>query len=425
MSRYVPGRGDPGAKIVFVGEAPGADEAYYGKPFVGVSGQELCRMAAEAGINVHDCYFTNVLRFQPPGNKIEANVKRLYKTPAKNKPFFDAGMVPFRGKVVSAFVPQHYKDLMAELEAINPNVVVPLGSTALWALTGEEGITSWRASLMHSLDEVNGRRLKVIPTYHPAAILRQWSWRSDLVQDLRRILRESETPEVVESEWNFFVRPSFATVVGILQSLLDRVDPAKGGEKSITITCDIETRVQQIACIGIGWSKLDALCIPLMCVEGKYGYWSEGDEREIMRMVKAVLTHPRINVQNQNYTYDAFYLYLWYGIWSIPEFDTMIAQNVLYPGKEKALAYLASIHCEHYRYWKEDGREWSKSMNEEILWRYNCMDCCNTFEVAESLEDALHSWKVWEPFQMQMSLFEPTLKMMFRSEEHTSELQSH
>jgi len=92
----------------------------------------------------------------------------------------------------------------------------------------------------------------------------------------------------------------------------------------------------------------------------------------------------------------------------------MFAQNVFQPGKEKRLDYIASIHCDPYVYWKDDGKEWSKKMDEAVLWEYNCQDCCYTFEAAESLEHCLKQSGLWSQFQTQMRLFEPVLKMEIR-----------
>jgi DNA polymerase-1 len=148
-----------------------------------------------------------------------------------------------------------------------------------------------------------------------------------------------------------------------------------------------------------------------MCSE-RDSYWSVEEERTLTGLLKNVLENNE--VLNQNYLYDAFYLALWFGIWSIPVFDTMFAQNVLQPGKEKKLGYLASIHCKQFRYWKDDGKEWHNKMDETVLWRYCCMDCGYTFEAARSLERALRASGLWSQFQFQMSLFEPVLKSMLR-----------
>lgn len=405
---YVPGNGNPTANIMLVGEAPGADEERSRQPFVGVAGHELDRMLHDAGIGRHDCFTTNVSRFRPAGNRIDPHfIRREYRTGSRNATALAQGFVRFKGLLVQPHVKEHYEILKQEIEAVNPNVIVALGNTPLQFLCEESGITSWRGSELQTTDVIGDRRYKVIPTYHPAAILRNYDWRWDAVQDLRKVKREAEFPDTTDIQWNFTIRPSFSATVEFLQWLLSQAE-----QKVLPITCDIETRNYHIACVGIGWSKRDAFCIPIMCAERPEGYWTPEEELTIVKLLRDVLTHPNLPVTNQNYLYDAFYMAVFWGFLSIPAHDTMIAQNVLFPGKEKSLGYIASIHCDNYRYWKEDGREWSKKMDESVLWRYNCMDCCYTYEAGESLVNAINTSRLSDPYKFQMSQFEPTLKAM-------------
>ena len=75
------------------------------------------------------------------------------------------------------------------------------------------------------------------------------------------------------------------------------------------LAVDIETRAGHIACVGIAWNERDALCIPLMAVERKDGYWSEQEEAQIAFALYQILTHPNAEVIGQNFSYDAQYFY--------------------------------------------------------------------------------------------------------------------
>jgi DNA polymerase len=159
--------------IVLVGEAPGAEEVRLGHPFVGRSGQLLDKMLAQAGIARKKCLVANAFRYQPPGNKIDHFF--ISRRAAKVE---DVGIAEELGQFGSAWCRAEFADeiehLAATLQAQSKKyggriVVVALGRTPLWALTGENGLLS-----------IIGKPLPcrllpgatVIPTFHPSFILR-------------------------------------------------------------------------------------------------------------------------------------------------------------------------------------------------------------------------------------------------------------
>jgi len=155
-------------RIVLVGEAPGAEEARLGHPFVGRSGQLLDKILEKAEINRKDCLVANVFRMQPPGNKVDHFF--ISRRAAK---LAGTGITEEYGQFGSAFCRAEFageiKHLSDTLKSIGPKIIVALGRTPFWALTGENGL----------LDKV-GKALpcrlapgiEVIPTYHPSFILR-------------------------------------------------------------------------------------------------------------------------------------------------------------------------------------------------------------------------------------------------------------
>ncbi|MDD4616530.1 MAG: uracil-DNA glycosylase [Alphaproteobacteria bacterium] len=154
--------------LVLVGEAPGAEEARLGKPFVGRSGQLLDKMLEQAGIKREETLIANVFRFQPPGNK----VSHFFSS----KRAADAGgyrIADKLGKFGSAYCREEFAREIDHLRNVlnqkKPDVVMALGRTPLWALTGENG-------LMEKAGKPLPCRLlpqiEVIPTYHPSFILR-------------------------------------------------------------------------------------------------------------------------------------------------------------------------------------------------------------------------------------------------------------
>jgi len=176
MARVVPPSGPIPARLMIIGEAPGADEEIKGIPFVGASGLELDKMLGIAGISRAECFVTNVARERPPSNDIDHFIHW-------NKTKIPSGFTPFRGAHVSREIREGAKQLVTEIEAVKPNIIVALGNTPLWALTGNWGITKWRGSMLsvggdQFLPNVPAGSIKLIPTIHPAAVLYDWSYRS-------------------------------------------------------------------------------------------------------------------------------------------------------------------------------------------------------------------------------------------------------
>lgn len=139
-TRVVFGSGDPRARLMFVGEAPGRDEDLAGEPFVGRSGALLDRlMAEELGVDRASVYIANVVKCRPPGNRD-----------------------PRPGEVACC---SHF--LNGQVEAVSPDVVVTLGNFATRSLLSrDEGITRLRGT---SYRFAQGW---LVPTFHPAAALR-------------------------------------------------------------------------------------------------------------------------------------------------------------------------------------------------------------------------------------------------------------
>jgi len=157
-SRFVPGVGPLDADVVLVGEAPGGREVEEGEPFVGRAGSRLDRALESIGVDRGSLYITNVVKVRPPENR----------TPHVAE--------------VEAWWPV----LEAELDRVDPRVVVPLGTTATRQLLDvEEGIT-----------DVHGERFErdgrlVVPVYHPAATLYDRSKDDAFEADLRSVFESA------------------------------------------------------------------------------------------------------------------------------------------------------------------------------------------------------------------------------------------
>lgn len=337
------GTGPVPARIMLVGEAWGVDEEKAGEPFVGTAGQELNRMLHEAGIMRSECYVTNLVNYRPPRSDI---AEWIYPKKRKSRPT-DAH-IAMRDKWVLPIIDKGYQALLAEIQAVQPNVIVAFGNAALWALAGHWGVTKWRGSLLRH--EESGAKL--IPALHPAAILREWSQRAISIADLRRVKKHMNSREYNFPEYRFIISPSLDTSVTVLQGLLSRLD---AGEE-LWLDFDLETRVGHIACAGLSWSRTEAICIPFMARNKPEGYWLLEEEAELVYLLYKVLTHKRALIRGQNLLYDCQYTYRhWHFLPNVKQ-DTMISQHSLFSDLPKSLAFQASMYAEHYVFWKEESK---------------------------------------------------------------------
>lgn len=355
----------PHARIMIVGEMPETEDWSFGT-LLGdktAAGRELNKMLHEAGIMRHECSVTTVVKERAPSWKIES----LYT---------DSKCTKFGPEIIRGI-----QSLSQEISLIQPTIIIALGNLALQALTGMTGIMKWRGSVMQTLPQFGS--LKVIPTYAPGTVNRMWEWRPIAVRDLKRAADESHDPRIVRPAWQFTIRPSFEAVMSILGALQDKVE--QGPYK---LSVDIETRAGFIACVGIAWSPLDALCIPLMAVGHPEGYWTFEQENAIYDALRYLLQHPNALIIGQNFAYDVQYFAVEMGIFPRIYRDTMLMQHVFLLGMKKSLDFIASMYCEHYLYWKDDGKEWNPKIPEETYWAYNCQDCVITYECSEVLAQA-------------------------------------
>ena len=394
------GDGPIPARMMLVGEAWGQEEERKGIPFVGASGQELNRMLQEAGIMRAEVFVTNLVNARPPNNDMTEWIPERKKDVLPHH-------VALRDRMVDPVVLTGYNSLQKEIAAVKPNIIIACGNYPTWALTGKWGIMKWRGSHLQ-MDGANSP--KVLPTIHPASVLRQWSERAIVVSDLRRAKRESESRTYVHKpEWRFFVRPTFEQVVQTLQLLINRAEV-----EAFWIDFDLETRAGHIACAGLSWSLFEGMSIPFMCIERRDGYWSLDEEALIIWLLYRLLTHPRVKVRWQNGLYDAQYTYRhWHFIPNGAQ-DTMISQHTLFCQLPKTLYFQASMYARHYVYWKDEGKNWDPKMGEDQLWNYNLEDCVYTREVGEAELRSVEKLGLRDVHEFQQRLFYPVLKAMLR-----------
>jgi uracil-DNA glycosylase len=341
------------AHTVFVGEAFGAEEAEVSQPFVGQSGREFARMLGEAWqqpqllqaaalhdrsawiaqrnqwLEEHGVLLTNVFALRPQNN----NLAHLCCSKEELPDGYSLGPVRTEApRYIKADYLPELSRLRAEIEEAQPNLVVALGSTALWALLGTHGIGAHRGTT--TLSQLVPSQ-KMLGTYHPAGVIYQWSLRSTVIADLMKAENEARHADIIRPVRHIHVCPDIEDVETTTDWLLANAK---------ILSPDIETMKGQIRCIGFAWTRSDAIVIPFVHNLSGKNYWDwEEHELRAWSCVRRLLESPIPKV-GQNFLFDLQYLTR-AGIQPRNcAHDTMLLHHVLYPELPKGLGFLASIY---------------------------------------------------------------------------------
>lgn len=370
---YVPGRGPLNARLVVLGEAPGRQEEAQRRPFVGASGQLQEGYMQRVGINPHDVRYENVYPFLPPG----------------------------RGGNITAIAKEELviwqEDCLARLDALSSvQLIVPVGNTALHCLTGMQAISLRRGS-MYQWKNIHGREVKIIPTIHPATILRDTTLEYRTVRDWERIARELERgSEVIYPERKFMLDPPAEKVwewFGVNST-----------HEYLTIDIETNPKAKKLLCVGfslsadlgiaLSWTAKNREIIAQLCgCEKAKVLWNGLYDLYWLRM------H---NIEVRNYHYDG-----------------MGIHHMLRPNDRHSLAYVTSLETDEPYYKggddEDDEKEWAR---EKIDW-YALLEYCardNMVEYEVTME------KLWKQviergledryFERYVALYEPLLDMM-------------
>jgi uracil-DNA glycosylase len=165
----VPGEGNTSARLMFVGEAPGADEDTQGRPFVGRAGQLLDKIIAACGLKRQDVWIGNILKCRPPDNR-------------DPKPEEIIACIPY---------------LQRQIELINPEIIVALGAHAAKTLLDTPKAIGQLRGVFHDyVPGIGHKPIKLMPTFHPAYLLRNYSDdnRRKVWEDMKKVLVELGLP---------------------------------------------------------------------------------------------------------------------------------------------------------------------------------------------------------------------------------------
>ena len=344
--KYVPDEGPENSNIVFVGEAPGETEHEEGRPFIGASGELFMSALATLGVSRGEVRLANLCHYRPYNNK-------------------------FENLLGSKALEDGVKELIAYIERTKPNLVVPLGAYPLKILTRKTGIKKWRGSILQT--PINST--KCIPTFHPAAVLRDRGLYPTFILDLKRILADAASRDLNLPARRFIIDPRGLECEEWVERLCSARD----------LATDIETikKKQIILCVGFAPDTKTGVCFVPSHPEGRRAIERvlESNARKIFQFGSFDYRQLLDNGFQVNDPEAAARdrIYYW---------DTLIAQHVLAPELPRSLEYLTSIYTRE-PYYKTEGRHnlpddtkgWSNKASRQAVYEYNCKDCCCTFEI--------------------------------------------
>lgn len=366
--RYVGARGNPKAPVWFIGEAPGADEDQEGVPFVGYSGKQLDGQIAEAGLSLSDCFFTNPYRVRPPDNEIERRGEL--------------------GIPDSVFLDAFWEDLYEN----RPTFIIAAGATPLAILCpntvsrrdGSPRISAWRGSLL-SCDRFDWPHY-VVPMYHPAFILREYSQRPISVFCIERAKEELDFWRSHGSiqplpRRGLIDDPSFDDVIAFLHDCL------RFARKGCPISHDIENpfwkRIQLPYVMNFAYEANSAI---------SFNLWDWPVEKlAILWPLMAKVLEEAILIGQNYLNYDAPYQEESCGLRpNIGELhDTMTRHKVLWPEFEHALQF-QTIQYTREPYYKDESHDFDiTSQGKRKLRTYGAKDAAVTYEIWAAQENEL------------------------------------
>lgn len=381
----IPGSGPEDADMLFLGESPGEQEIKRGKCFVGPSGFKLNSMFRQAKIRRSSIRLDNVV--QCPLGKSEG--QKLPKA------------------VAEACRPR----LVEEIKRISPRIIVPMGKIALSMILGHDiGIESERGQTFISKEF----GCKVLPTYHPAHVLRAWQNEKLVVRDFCLAMEECKQRRLIRPDFGkYTILRTFEEVKELCQQLQEVKE----------FTFDLETtgldrKEDIILSISFSTDERNGFCIPIF--SEKQEIWNPKQRRVLWSFLRKVLEGPAKKVA-QNFEFDCLFLKEQGIEVNNVYFDPMLAAHLLDENLSPSLDTLSQLHTRMGRYERKvraylPNKQASFSLiPDEELWEYNCKDTDCTFRVKNILQVALRK-------EHKVSLYRnivlPMAKVLMRVHEH-------
>lgn len=352
---YVPGEGNPDAKLLVCGMAPGAEENEHQHPWIGPAGKLMREMLKIAGVRADDCWLTNIEKYMPPNNQLNR--------------FKELGRKPF----------QDINVLQNEINSIKPYTILALGDHALKGTTNKKGIKKWRGSIIPCSLVPD---TKVLSTYHPSALLRSESSETKAFSySARAYMQNDFNRAVAQSKFREFRLPQRKLEYATTAEEVERFFYLYREFKKVSI--DIETTKGTCVptCIGFAFTPDHGLSIPLLNISAFKV--DDYEQAKMIQLVQSKLLDPDLLLIGQNIKFDLRKLVrpFAFKINAIVHHDIGMCNHVLYPEFPKSLQFMTSTWTDE-PYYKDELHEWDpdKQSFADIL-TYNAKDVCVPMEV--------------------------------------------
>ena len=356
--------------VLVVSDYPVQNEVDRDIPYSGASNLDMLNGLAKAGIKQSEMNRTYLSYERPSAENFEFCKSFTKLKGVAGSAFNWVKLEHQKDCYVEESLYQEIVNLVEEIRSSEAKLVIVTGKLTFFLLSGLStlsktigsgsgdkplgGLATYRASVTKIAECWNLPDVILYPMLPPVTKHRMpekapiMVWDSLKAGDIYRRLESNEksVSDYINPNYRIIYGTDDTTIFTFFKELDDALE--KGVVK---VSVDIETRHYTIDCIGLGFKKGEAICIPFSTIDSP-NFWSAEQELGIVRGINKRLTHPNCKIIGQNFSYDAQFLWKFWLAKFHAGLDTMIASHCMHNKMQKSLDFLASIYCETYVYWK-------------------------------------------------------------------------
>jgi hypothetical protein len=359
--------------VLVIVDYPIQNEVERDYPWSAASHLTLLSDLAKAGITQKSIHTTYLSYERPDKDSYDwsTEFKKKKNIPEGEEQFWFP--VPHQKDLyVSTLLATEVTLLTEEIKKVNPKIIIVAGKWSYFFLSGNVaysqtqgsggnqkplgGLAKHRASIETTHESLGLGEIILFPML--PAIVKQRSpdkipvikWDCLKVGDIFKNLEEGSkaVKDYLTLSQEFIIGTGFEVVVNWLDTLLNLLST-----KPMLVSVDIETRhSSMIDCIGFAYTNDSGICIPFSTLNSP-SCWELEEELAIYQKMSKVFSHSNLRLTGQNWSYDCAFIKKFWLINIEAEVDSMILHHTLYNNMQKDLAFLASIYCEKYTYWKD------------------------------------------------------------------------
>lgn len=362
----------PQSDYLVVFDYPSVNDAKEGLIQNGRAKDYVYKAMRTQGLNCSRMSWMTILPF-PIGN---SKIDEFFRTTKRDIQKPDTVQYDYTDFFFQPTMAQPFADFEQRLAEAQPKTIICMSALLLAYMGFGTSVEAWRGSMLV------WRGYNVLVTYNPLMLYKSPERHMPFKRDLVRLRHTDFTMP----KFDLTVlrdQSHFAFGLATLQHIYDSL------HEGAMLASDIETRLGTITFISFAWGPQQGIVIPFIDVNGR-SFWTVEQEFQLVKLCRQILTKKGVDISGQNFQYDIQYIVKLWGVLPHLAYDTMVeAHALMTKGQPNDLAFLASLYCEWYRYWKADGKGLHKSFNGQKDWDqyalYSGYDSCYTFEIAMAL----------------------------------------